>query len=228
MYQKVITPRTSPVITPEQLAAWGKWQCPQKYETGTSPLTYTDDYSLLLTFIEAATDEVETLADTACLNEQVVLTFDYFPGQENLRSYYYEVGLTTPWWWGGHRAKDSIEPVRRPVLAPAGDSYPLTVAYNTPDGSLQTLDPSTYTVGFDKITLNVGCVWPVTDRRRDCVQVTYWTGHPVTPARLIMAVYYLAQHFVDVRQLVSIDPTSEVGMTLCKMLSSYRSMRIPY
>jgi len=231
MYEKIITPRTTPVVTPEQLAAFGRFDVPQ-----SSPVSA--DYQLLETFIEAATDQVETLAATACLNEQIQLTFDYFPGQQDPRnqldfelSYAYN---TTPWWWFGFPTKDSIELVRRPVIVPSGSPVTnnLVVAYNDPNGVSQTFDPSSYTVGFDKITLNVGSVWPCTDRRQDCIQISYWAGHDESdptkvPARLRLAIMYLANHFWQVRDIVSVEPTSEIGMTLCSLLSSFRSARIP-
>jgi hypothetical protein len=225
MYEKILTPRTQPVVTPERLSTFGRFDLPDPS---------SDEYALMELFIEAATDECETTAAQACLNEQVLLTFDSFPGQQDPRTEYIDLSYaSTFWWWHGHRNHDSIELVRRPVLVPS--SSPLTdevtVTYNAPDGTTQTLNPASYTVFADKITLNVGYHWPPTDRRQDCVQVTYWAGHgddPTgVPARLQLAVLYLANHFAQVRQVVSVEPTSEVGMTLCRMLGSYRSMRIP-
>src|SRR6266481_33973 len=98
MYELIKTPRTAPVITPEQLAAFGRFDVPQ-----SSPVS--QDYQLLQLFIAAATDQVETCAAQACLNEQVLLTFDFFPNQQDPRnflnyqlSYAYNI---TPWWWFG-------------------------------------------------------------------------------------------------------------------------------
>ncbi len=229
MYEQILTSRTQPVITPEQLAAFGRFDVPQKYVYGSSPAVYTDDYQLLLTMIEASTDEVESMAATACLNEQVLLTFDFFPGQADPRqemlalNYAYVTNL----WWYGFPTLDSIEVVRRPVRA----ATDLTVTYNDVNGAVQTLDPATYKVACDKITLNVGLAWPLTDRRQDCVQITYTAGYgtePSTvPARLKLAVMYLANHFYNVRQILTVEPTSEVGCTLSRMLRSFRSMRVP-
>lgn len=232
MYEQIITPRSQPVITPEQLAAFGRIDCPQKYVYGSSPAVYTDDYALLQLMIEAATDEVETTAAQACLTEQVLLTFDYFPGQHNPHSHSFNF-IGSPWWWHGFRTVDSIELVRRPVIVPSGSpvTNAVTVTYFDPTGTQQTLDPSTYTVYADKITLNVGCTWPPTDRRQDCVKVTYWAGYgddpTQVPSRLQMAVMYLANHYCQVRQIVSVEETSEVGLTLCRLLSSFRSLRVP-
>lgn len=231
MYEKILTPRTTPVVTPEQLAAFGRFDVPQ-----SSPVSV--DYQLLQTFIEAATDEVETLAATACLNEQLMLTFDFFPGQSDPRDLLnFELSYAfnaLPWWWFGFPTKDSIELVRRPVLIPAGSPLTnnLAVTYNDADGNPQTFAPSNYTVNYDKIILNVGSVWPQTDRRQDCVQITYWAGYDASdatkvPARLRLAIMYLANHFWQVRDIVSVEPTSEIHMTLCKLLSSFRSARIP-
>jgi hypothetical protein len=236
MYEKILAERTQPVVTPEQLASFGRFDVPQKYVYGASPSVLTDDYQMLLTMIEAATDEVESMCAQACLNEQVLLTFDFFPGQADPRqemlalNYAYATNL----WWYGFPTPDSIELVRRPVVVPSGSplTNAVTVTYNDVTGATQTLDPSTYKVFADKITLNVGLRWPLTDRRQDCVQITYSAGYDATdatqvPARLIMAIYYLANHMFNVRQIITVEPTSEVGMTLCRMLRTFRSMRIP-
>ena len=39
MYQQIVTPSTQPVITPAQLAAFGRFDVPQQYVTGSSPQT---------------------------------------------------------------------------------------------------------------------------------------------------------------------------------------------
>lgn len=237
MYEKIITPRAVPVITPEQLASFGRFDVPQG-----SPVSL--DYQLLQTFIDAATDEVETMAAQACLNEQIMLTFDFFPGQQDPRNLLnYELSYaynSTPWWWFGFPTRDSIELVRRPVIVPSGSplTNPVLVQYNDENGVSQTWSASNYTVAYDKITLNVvtedipGSWWPLTDRRQDCIQITYWAGYGASdptkvPARLRLAIMYLAAHFWSVRDIIAVEPTSEVGMTLSKMLSSYRSMRVP-
>ena len=230
MYQKVLTARTAPVVTPELLAAFGRFDVPQ-----SSPVS--NDYLLLQLFIEAATDQVETIAATACLKEQVLLTLDFFPNQQDPRNFLqYELSYafaTTPLWWYGFQTKDSIELVRRPVLVPTASpvTNTVTITYNDPDGVVQTFDSSNYKVQYDKICLNINSTWPQTDRRQDCIQISYWCGNTDTPAnvdsRLRMAVLYLANHFWTVRDIVAVEPTSEIYATLCMMLSSYRSFRIP-
>ncbi|MGA8877951.1 MAG: head-tail connector protein [Candidatus Korobacteraceae bacterium] len=336
MYQQIVTPSTQPVITPAQLAAFGRFDVPQQYVTGSSPQTLTADYSLLETFISAATEQVEIMAQTACLQEQVLLTLDFWPNTQDPRNWMqYELSYSfaiTPWWWWGFPTKDSIELVRRPVLAPtlsgtpanitavsvadnvvtvtcsnsftggqvvvlAGtaegntaeptltpsttpflngvpltiltvsgtqftaafnnfyttgsygqvvpQSYanasdtgtatvitnPLLVTYYDQLGVLQTWNTTNYTVQYNKICLAVGNWWPLTDRRQDCIQITYWAGNTSTPAnvdaRLQMAVMFLANHFWENRTIISVEPTSEVGKTLCLMLSSFRTYRIP-
>jgi hypothetical protein len=251
MYEKIITPRSAPVVSVAQLCAFGRFDVPQQYVSGSSPQVETDDYALLELFIEAATDEVETTAAQACLNEQVLLTYDFFPNQQDPRnflnyqlSYAYNI---TPWWWFGFPQMDSIELVRRPVLvqsissitSPGGTQMPggitsnaVTVQYNDQNGVLQTFDPSNYTVQMDKICLNVGSTWPLTDMRQDCIQITYWAGYDPSdatqvPARLRMAILFLANHFWNIREIISVEPTSQIGMTLNRMLGSFRSMRIP-
>lgn len=230
MFEQITTPRATPVVTPEQLAAFGRFDCPPQYDS-TSPLVLDVDYELLQTFIDAASDVIEQLAATAMITERVLLTLDFFPGQADPRQLLqYQLGYAydwAPWWWSGFQTKDSIELVRRPVqTSPAP-----VVTYNDANGVLQTLDPSTYTVGSNKITLNVGSTWPITDRRQDCVQIAYTAGYSSTadavPSQLKLAVMFLANHFVENRAIVSVAPTSEVYMTLMALLSSYRSFRIP-
>ena len=237
MYESIITSRTQPVVTPAQLASFGRFDMPQMYEYGSTSV-YTADYQMLLMYIDAATTVVEDMAATACLTEQVLLTLDFFPGQGDLRQMYLNMNyayFASPWWYlGGNPSMDSIELVRRPVVVPSGSpiTNAVTVTYNDVNGVQQTLDPSTYTVFANKITLNVGSVWPMTDRRQDCVQITYWAGYSLTdltqvPSPLILAILYLAAHFYSVRQIVSVEPTTEVGLTLTRMLSAYRSYRVP-
>jgi uncharacterized phiE125 gp8 family phage protein len=230
MYQAITTPRSQPVVTPEQLASFGRFDLPQQYVYG-STTQLTDDYQMLLTFIEAATDEIEDMAAQACLQESIVETYDYFPGQSDPRQEMLALNYAylSIWWWYGFPTLDSIELVRRPVLSTPA---PVVTYYDT-TGTLQTLDPTLYTVKYNKICLNVGQTWPITDRRQDCIQINYSAGYSATdptqvPARLIMAILYLANHFYNVRQVISVETTTEVGMTLTRMLRTFRSMRIPH
>jgi len=232
MYQEIVTPRQSPVVTPEQLAAFGRFDCPEQYSS-LSPLTVSVDYELVQTFIEAATDQVESLAAVACLTEQVLETYDYFPGQSDPRnllsyqlSYSYDM---MPWWWFGFPSKDSIELVRRPLIPVVNESpfVGIAVNYRDPDGVMQTMSPSDYIAGFNKITLAVGSSWPQTDNRQDCIQISYWCGYGEVPARLRMAVMFLAAHFWDNRAIATIEPTSETYMTLMSLLQPFRAYRIP-
>ena len=228
MYQSIITPRSGPIVTIAQLCNFSRVDIP---EPGS------DDEDTINTFIEAATDTVEILAATACLNEQILETYDYFPGQSDPRNYLYSelnyAFTATPYWWYGFPTKDSIELVRRPVLIPSGSPIvnPLTVQYNDPNGVKQTLDPAVYTVFANKITLNVGHQWPVTDRRQDCISITYFCGYDPedptqVPAQLKMAIMFLGSHFLDNRSIVAVENTSEIAITLTKMLNSFCSKRI--
>jgi hypothetical protein len=231
MYQDIVTPRATAVVTPEQLASFGRFDVPQ-----SSPVS--QDYLLLETFIAAATDEVETLAAVACLTEEIIETYDFFPGQQDPRTLLnYQMGYAydwAPWWWYGFQTKDSIELVRRPVFVPSTSPvvHTVVVKYNDANGVSQTWDPSNYTVTCNKICLNVGCWFPITDRRQDCIQIYYYAGYhdsdtTKVPARLQLAIMFLAAHFWDNRAIVTIEPTSETYMTLTALLHSFRSYRIP-
>jgi hypothetical protein len=229
MYEKILTQPEAEPVSVSQLCAFGRFDIPSRASA---------DYALLGTFISAAREQVETMSAQACLNEEVLLTFDFFPNQQDPRnflnyqlSYAYNI---TPWWWFGFPQMDSIELVRRPVLVPSASpvANTVTIQYNDTDGTLQTLDSSNYTVQMDKICLNVGSTWPLTDRRQDCIQITYWAGYSVTdltkvPARLQLAILFLANHFWENRSVIAVEPTSEVALTLKSLLQPYRSMRIP-
>jgi hypothetical protein len=329
MFQKILTPRTSPVVTPAQLASFGKFDVPQSSPVST-------DYSEIQLYIEAATDQVETIAQTACLQEQALLTLDFFPNTQDPRALEQfnlisSASQITPWWYYGMPTRDSIELVRRPVVVPtlanssstvtsvsvsgnivtvtcanafapgnvvvlAGTaegniaqpsltpsttpflngvpltvltasgtqftaafsfytlsganvqvptSYtnnsdtgtatlvnnPLVITYNDVNGVLQTWNTTNYTVQYDKVCLAVGNWWPLTDRRQDCIQISYWAGKTTSPAsvdnRLQMAVRYLANHMWNIRDIVTVEPTSEIFGTLCMMLGVYKTYRIP-
>lgn len=237
MYQKVITRPVAEFVTPQQLAAFGRFDLPQQFVFGSSPAVLTDEWELLLTFITAAREEVEHIAQTCCFFQQILEVYNCFPGHEHLYNRIDDLyGVQfVPWEFENHRRHDSIELLRRPVIVPSGSPVTnnLTVQYNEPrTGALVTLDPSTYTVFANCVTLNVDHHWPPTDRRENCVVVTYWAGMTESDpmqvdSRLKMAVMYLANHFYNVRQIVSVEPTSEVGLTLCRMLSQFKSWRVP-
>jgi len=229
MYSQIITPRTAPTVTPEQLAAFGRFDVPQQFVTGSSPAVLTQDYALLQLFIEAATDQVEIMAATACLTETILETYDFFPQEQDPRallSYELSYAFMTPWWWYGSWPKESIELLRRPVQSVT------SLKYFDQNGVLQTWDSSNYTVAQEKICPNVGIgpVWPMTDRRQDCIQITYVCGQESlasVPSQLQLAILYLANHFWENRSIVTVEPTSQVHMTLCSLLSSFRSARVP-
>lgn len=237
MFQQILQRRSQPIVTPQQLAVFGKFNLPQQFVFGSSPAVLSDKWEMLLMYIDAATDEVEHMAQTACLNETVLEVHNCFPGHEHLYNRIdnlYGVQLI-PWEFENRRRHDSIELLRRPVVVPSGSPLinNVVVQFNEPrTGNLVTLDPSTYTVFANCITLNVDHHWPPTDRRENCVQVTYTAGYSqddlsMVPSRLKLAILYLSNHYVNVRQIVSVEPTSEVGKTLCSLLSQYKSFRVP-
>jgi hypothetical protein len=122
MYQKILVPSDQPVITPEQLADFGRFDCPSEYCDENSPPTVSVAYTNLELYIQAAQDQIETLAATACLNEQILLTLDFFPQQNDPRTMwdlYGSYSYIFPWWFNGYPARDSIELVRRPVIVPS-------------------------------------------------------------------------------------------------------------
>jgi hypothetical protein len=234
VYEQITVPRSTPVVTPEQLAAFGHFDCPEA--TYGSPPVANPEYTLIELFIEAATDHVEIMAATAMITEQIVLTFDMWPDAVDPRVYYDYLLYSFDWipaWWMGWVSKESIEVVRRPMQVNNDGSPPVApvITYNDPNGVLQTLDPALYTAGYNKITLNVGCHWPPTDRRQDCIQINYTVGYgdnPAdVPAQLQLATLFLANHFYDNRAVIAVEKTSEIAMTLKAILRPFMSYRIP-
>jgi hypothetical protein len=115
---------------------------------------------------------------------------------------------------------------------------PLILTYNDPNGVNQIWSTIYYDVYANKITLTVGNVWPCTDHRQDCIQITYWAGNATSPAanglpansinpKLKKAVKYLALHMWENPSYVAVETTSEVYGTLCMMLESFKTFRIP-
>jgi len=335
MYQEIITPSSTPVISPEQLAAFGRFDCPEQYCDENSPPTVSVEYANLQLAILAAQEQVETLAATACMNEQILLTLDFFPQMNDPRNtwdLYGSFSYVLPWWWNGFPSRDSIELVRRPVIAPsftgeaaevtavsvannivtvmtsldpgvgnvvqlqgtaegnvvqpettsttvpflntvpltvltsdktsftasfpnlyevanngaitplsyanAADtgtaqvwSNPLIITYNDANGVNQIWPAFNYYVFADKVTLAVNSCWPCTDRRQDCIQCVYWGGSGTSPsavpARLQLAIMWLANQYRSVPQIISTEMTYDVRMTLKNILGKFRSFRIP-
>jgi hypothetical protein len=234
MFEQIVTPRATQVITPAQLAAFGRFDCPPQYLT-LSPLVNNPDWDLLVTFIAAATDQVEQLSATALINETLLLTLDFYPGTQDPRAMLdYQMGRAYEWmiwFWQGLWTKDSIELIRRPVYTSTSPLVQPIITYNDINGTSQTFAASNYTVLANKITLNVGSWWPLTDRRQDCISISYQAGYGLTPAsvpaQLILAVMYLATNFYENRCITTTEETSETYMTLMQLLRSFRSCRIP-
>jgi len=119
MFQQIITPRQASVVTVNALCDFARVDVPGDY-------TGAENVQL---YIDAATDTVEDMAAIACLNEQILETYDFFPAQgdpRNILNYQQNVDYytATPWWYWGFPASPSIDLVRRPVIIPSGS--PLT------------------------------------------------------------------------------------------------------
>jgi hypothetical protein len=237
MYQQIITTREVPVVDVPTQCSFSHIAAPPQFLPGSPPVV-NPDWTMIEAFIEAATDQVETLAAQALLNEQIVITFDFWPDHLDPRVYYDFMLYSLDWtalWWNGFPSKKSIELVTRPVITGEGSppSAPApVVTYYDENGDLQTLDPSVYTVAYDKITLNVDQCWPATDRRQDCIQITYWAGYSANdptqvPARLKLAVMYLAGWYIENRIPAGTEPTYDVINTLKSLIGSFKSYRIP-
>jgi hypothetical protein len=236
LYQKILVPRANPVVTPEELAAFSRFDLPLQFDTA-SPPNVTADYALIPSFIEAASDQVEQMTARALITERIVETYDYFPGTQDPRNMLSMYQLSNaynapPFWWWGFTTTDSIELCRRPVQVDAGSPpNPTVVTYNDPDGVSQTFDPANYSEGYDKITLVPGASWPQTSRTPDCIQIEYPAGYGDTadkvPSQLKLAVMFLSGWWYENRIPVSTEPTSEVMMTMCSLLGPYRMLRVP-
>jgi len=237
LFEQLVSPRTNPAVTPEELASFARFDCPAQFDTA-SPPNVTADYQAILDYIDAATDTVEQLTARATTSQRWLLTLDFFPGQQDPRQLLnYQMGYAydwTPFWWFGAWPKDSIELIRRPVKDGSTESPPdpPVITYIDDNGDEQTLDPTTYEVFADKITLNVGVNWPnMISRRQDCVRIEYGAGYGDTadlvPSRLKMAIKFLAGWWYENRMPVGTEMTYEVMMTMSSLLGSFKMLRIP-
>src|ERR1700729_2353951 len=104
MYEQLLVPRSSPVVTPEQLASFSRFDLPTQYDT-SSPPSLSTDYQMILTFIDAASDAVEQMAAVSCCQETWMWTLDCFPGTADPRQLYnYQLSWGYNWIpfsWGG-------------------------------------------------------------------------------------------------------------------------------
>lgn len=267
MYEKLLTPRANPICLPSDLAAFGRFDCPPQYDSA-SPPNVTADWLLLEQFIDAATDQIEQMAAVATTTQQWLLTFDFFPGTRDPRVYYDYLLYSFDWIpfdWFGVWTKDSIEVLRRPLLDASDETTavlygtdvasppavvessvpgfgPPVVEYVDNNGDLQTVDPTSYEVFTDKITLLPGNNWPGisagppdsltwTARTQDCIRVTHWAGYGDTadtvPPRLILATKFLANWWYENRLAVGTEPSVEVKMTLTSLLKPFLLARVP-
>jgi hypothetical protein len=234
MYEQLVVARQNPVVTVDQLASFSRFDAPTQYDTSSPPLVMPD-YQTILTMIEAASDAVSQLAAVSCCQETWLWTLDFFPGTQDPRQLYnYQLAWGYNWipfWWGGFPVTDSIEFIRRPLMA--GGSPPLdpVVTYDDPFGNPQTLDPAIYTVRANKITLIPGKFWPPTSRLEDCIRIQYTAGYSVdaslVPSRLQMAIMFLAGWWYENRLVAGTEPTSEVKFTLNSLIQPFKMMRIP-
>src|ERR1700722_20387783 len=109
MYEQLLIPRMNPAVTPEELASFARFDLPDQYDTSSPPLI-TADYQMILDYIDAATDFVEELTARATTSQTWLLTLDFFPGQQDMRSLMnYQMGYAydwTPFWWYGSFPED--------------------------------------------------------------------------------------------------------------------------
>src|ERR1700733_2226144 len=130
MFEQLLIPKMNVAVTPEELASFARFELPAEFDTA-SPPNVTADYTMILEYINAATDFVEELTARATTSQTWLLTLDFFPGQQDPRTLQnYEMGYAydwTPFWWYGSFPKDSIELIRRPVNAASTSSPPVPV-----------------------------------------------------------------------------------------------------
>lgn len=222
MFERLITgPSVEPVTVTEQAT----------YSRIAVPTNPSAEYDELLGYITAAREQVEQMTKYVCMTQRWLLAFDSFPDVETNQLYNYDPIYQLPPFWYLHPAKHSLEMLRRPVAEDGAGSPPDSpvVTYIDPNGAKQTLDPSTYIVFADKITLKPGNCWPNAARIQDAVRIEYTAGvsdATNVSARLKQAIKFLANHFYETRSIVSIEPTSEVFMTLTSLLNGFRLYRV--
>lgn len=233
MFERLVTAPALEVVTVEELANFVRQDVPEA--TTGSPPAPSVDYTEKELMITAARDFVEQLTKQAMITQRWLLAYDTFPDVDRAQWYMYDPIYSLPPFWYLHPAKHSIELLRRPAQESAGSPpdpgySDVVVTYYDQTGVLQTLDPTTYIVFANKITLLPGNHWPNAARMDNAVRIEYSIGYGETvdavPARLISAVKFLAGHYWENRAIVAVETTSEIYMTLTNILYGYKLYRV--
>lgn len=168
----------------------------------------SDDDTYIGTLITAAREWVETYLDRALIHQQLVMTLENFPADD-----------------------DEIE-LPRPPMATSGTATAVTVTYTLTSGSTATLSTASYRVDRNATpgevqTLYAG-TWPA-DRREDenAVSVTWWAGYGATgssvPAAIRHAMLMLIGHWYENRSTVLVGSVSkQLEFAVESLLSSQK------
>lgn len=134
----------------------------------------TSENELLQGYILAATEFVESHCFITLVESEYVLSLDSFP------------------------AARQIKIPRPPLLEVAA------VKYFDTAGTLQTLDPSTYTVDAasqpGRVVLNPSCSWPSTSSVVNAVRVEFTAGPEAAPQLLKQCVLLMVGQFYERRE----------------------------
>lgn len=225
----VLGPAIEPV-TIEELASFSRFDIPAA--TVGSPPSANPDYSLVQGFITAAREQTEEETRFALITQTWTLALDRFPGfpinstgvSQLLPSVPYYMPFYEPSFYQVDPSNSTIDLLRPPVQSI------VSIIYKDPLDNLVTLDPATYTLFGNKISLVQGAFWPTCKPEPDCVRVTYTTGFgdaaSDVPERAKTAIKFLAGHWFDNRTLVSSETTSEVMHTFRRLLKGFRRLYV--
>lgn len=171
----------------------------------------TDDDALIEALIAAAREYAETYCNRALITQEWTLTMDDFPRAPSM-------GLPRPREF--HVPKPRLQSVA-------------SITYIAPDGTTQTLDPTTYLVDVaslqGRVALAHACVWPVVLHQANSVAVAFTAGYGAAadvPKGIVQAMLLLVGHWYEAREAVIISTgralVAEVPMTVDALLSMHR------
>ena len=164
--------------------------------------TMVSDVPMLQIYIATARDVVEQETGKALINQQWRLYLESWNMRP--RPLGVEQSIARPFLVSDRDTNyvrfQEVRLPRSPLISVQSVQY-----YDT-SGSLQTLDPSTYTIkpssrsSHGGIVLALGASWPSVASRPDAIQINFTAGHAsaaAIPPKLIQAMLFLIMHYVD-------------------------------
>jgi hypothetical protein len=203
---------TQPAVEPVALSL-------VKLQARIDPDVTTED-TLIAAYITAARKWVEQASDRQLITATYRLSVDRFPSPF-CRPYGYGVGAVAGVDQQPILGWNVFDPDRSAFRLPYPPAQAVSsLQYLDPNGTLQTLDPSLYTVDTDsepaRVVPVVGTNWPDTQVAIEAVQLTYTAGYgddgSAVPQTYNVAILQLATHWYTNRASVAPGTMVEVPM----------------